>query len=184
MVDMVDPHGPLKRDIAKLVDTFMAAGDVVAIGSAAKMLTAPSLPSKALSTSSVGGGISARAELSAASRGYYARPVGKPVPFGGIVSDRTPRLSYGDGFRLGDDLSAAGFELSLGRYPSNVSYVKALPRSYTIDRPWGWTPNYNAGAVRGHLEAGGRVVFTSTTEGSQTFRLEATQVLDHFFGKP
>lgn len=100
------------------------------------------------------------------------------APTSPFVSTETPRLTYKAGYRLGEDLARAGYQLSLGKYPGNVRYATSTPGAFTIDRPWGWTPMYNAGAVRGVLQAEGRIIFTSKVY-TGTFRLEALQVLRH-----
>jgi RHS repeat-associated protein len=94
-----------------------------------------------------------------------------------IESNVTPRLTMADGYALGNDLGSAGQVLTLGKYPGNVQFVRANPWSYTVDRPWGWTPSYNAGAVRGHLDAGGAIHLTSETF-TGTYKLEMDQVLN------
>jgi hypothetical protein len=86
-------------------------------------------------------------------------------------------------------MASAGYTLTLGRYRGNVQVVKSTAGAYTIDRPWGWTKSYNAGGVRGALDAGGDIRFTWRTKGSEgspwgfadgsTFYLEAKQIYAH-----
>nr|WP_256327749.1 RHS repeat-associated core domain-containing protein [Nitrosospira sp. Nl5] len=97
-----------------------------------------------------------------------------------IESTVTPRLTMSQGHALGNDLGSAGKTLVLGRYPGNVQYVRNNFGTYTIDRPWGWTPGYNAGAVRGHMDSGAEVFLTSQDFGG-TFRLEMEQLLNPLF---
>jgi RHS repeat-associated protein len=85
-------------------------------------------------------------------------------------------LNYREGFELGYANAEKGLELVLGKYPGNVQYVTRTPGTVTLDVPAGWTPTYNAGYVRGYLEAGGKLRFTSQTF-TGTFGLEARQVL-------
>ena len=96
----------------------------------------------------------------------------KPAPV--QLSNRP--LTYGEGFNLGYANAERGFELVLGKYPGNVRYVARTPGTVTLDVPVGWSPMYNAGYVRGYLEAGGNIRFTSQTF-TGTFGLEARQVL-------
>jgi RHS repeat-associated protein len=101
---------------------------------------------------------------------------GAPVaPSAATTSATAPTLTYSQGFSLSNDLARAGYTGVFGKYPGNVEYVEAHPDTFTIDRPWGWTPMYNAGGVQGALQANGRFVFTSRTF-TGTFRLEAEQV--------
>jgi RHS repeat-associated protein len=90
-----------------------------------------------------------------------------------------PTLTYTQGYTLGNDLAKAGYTGALGHFPSNVQYVDAAANAFTVDRPWGWTPMYNAGAVRGVLEAGGAVQLTSPLNVARpgTFGLELQQLL-------
>ena len=101
---------------------------------------------------------------------------GAPLaPSAATASATAPKLTYSQGFSLGNDLARAGYTGVFGKYPGNVQYVEAHPEAFTVDRPWGWTPMYNAGGVQGALQANGRFVFTSRTF-TGTFRLEAEQV--------
>jgi RHS repeat-associated protein len=106
---------------------------------------------------------------------------------GGLSSDlittgsKRP-LTYREGFELG----AAGKEpLVLGNYtdPKFRRYISASrrgdPTYLLIDRP-NWTPNFNAGVVRGAIEAGRPLKFVTpfTTESlARTYGLEVQQVL-------
>jgi hypothetical protein len=84
-------------------------------------------------------------------------------------------MTYSYGYFMSYDLAQAGQTLVLGKYPGNVQYVRANPGTFTIDRPWGWSPMYNAGGVRGALEARGKILFTSD-DYTGTFGREAVQV--------
>ena len=86
-------------------------------------------------------------------------------------------LTMSDGYALGSDLGSVGETLTVGKFPGNVEFVRANPGTYTVDRPWGWTPGYNSGAVRGHLDAGGPIRLTSETF-TGTYRLEVEQILN------
>lgn len=97
-----------------------------------------------------------------------------------IESSIAPRMTMSQGYALGNDLGAVGETLTLGKYPGNVQFVRANPGTYTVDRPWGWTPGYNAGAVRGHLDAGGPIRLTSETF-TGTYKLEVEQILNSLF---
>jgi len=85
------------------------------------------------------------------------------------------------GYSLGADLGRAGQTAVFGKYPTNVQFVRANVGTYTLDRPWGWTPGYNAGAVRGHLDVGGTFrLLPGPLTG--TYGLEVNQILDTVFG--
>lgn len=86
-------------------------------------------------------------------------------------------LTYGEGFNIGFKNAEAGHELVLGKYPGNVQYVARTPGTVTLDvAPQQWTPMYNAGYVRGYLEAGGNIRFNSQ-QFTGTFEIEAKQIL-------
>jgi hypothetical protein len=146
-----------------------------------------------------GAGALARAGTGAARAAAFraavqeARPMGSPDMAWGarmrpdaIVSGQVPTMTMGQGYQLGNDLGAAGYTLTLGKFPANVQSVETNLGTYTIDRPWGWTPTYNAGGVRGHLDAGGSIRFVAPpgvvdplTPGVFTgvFRLEVIQIM-------
>jgi RHS repeat-associated protein len=114
--------------------------------------------------------------------GGLVSPKGPPPPGGGGLppGPTTPPpgkpLTYGDGYNMGSTAADAGLELVLGKFPGNVQYVSRTPGTVTLDVPTGWTPNYNAGYVRGFMEQGGKIRFTSE-DFTGTFKLEAQQVL-------
>ena len=89
---------------------------------------------------------------------------------------RTPQLTYSEGFELGAENARLGEELVLGKFPGNVEYVNRTVGTVTLNVPTGWTPMYNAGYVRGFLEEGGPIRFTSQ-DYTGVFGLEAQQVL-------
>jgi RHS repeat-associated protein len=102
---------------------------------------------------------------------------GAPLSPPATMVSGAPQFTYSQGFAYGYDLAKAGQTGVFGKYPGNVEYVDSHPGSFTADRPWGWTPMYNAGVVRGALEAGGSFKFTSETF-TGTFGLEAHQILN------
>jgi len=84
-------------------------------------------------------------------------------------------LTYGDGYLAGEAAANEGRTLVLGKYPGNVEFVARTPGTVTVDVP-GWTPTYNAGMVRGNLDAGGKILTTSQ-EFTGTFAIEMEQIL-------
>jgi RHS repeat-associated protein len=84
--------------------------------------------------------------------------------------------NYRYGYNLGEAAAQGGHELVLGRFPSNVNYVAENPGTLTLDVPSGWTPNYNAGFIRGFLDAGGSIRLVPG-EVSGTFAIEIQQIL-------
>ena len=157
------------KDISAIVGTVIGIGAITVaggragVGGAAEIL--PRAQGEALLAESGGRGLAAT-EMA----------WGAPLKSAAIESTLAPKLTMWHGFALGNDLGSAGQTLAIGKYPSNVQFVRANPWSYTIDRPWGWTPNYNAGAIRGHMEAVGAIRLTSD-ELSGTYKLEVEQVI-------
>jgi RHS repeat-associated protein len=96
-----------------------------------------------------------------------------------------PTLTYSQGYSLGNYSARAGQTAALGHFPSNARYVDAAANAFMVDRPWGWTPMYNAGVIRGVLEAGGTVRLTSPLNVARpaTFGLELQQLLRGPSGK-
>ena len=121
--------------------------------------------------------VATRAELFVVSR-EGVQLGARSVPLAAHVSNKTPLWTYSHGYNLGLNMGEAGQTLVLGKFPGNVRFVNSTAGTYTLDRPWGWTKMYNAGAVRGHLEAGGNIRFTSQ-DFTGTFGLEANQVLNN-----
>lgn len=81
------------------------------------------------------------------------------------------------GFEWGFQNAQMGHELVLGKFPGNVEYAARTPGAVTLNVPaQKYSLMYNAGVVRGFLEAGGKIRFTSQTF-TGTFGLEARQVL-------
>ena len=102
---------------------------------------------------------------------------------GGVPLEAPTPRTYDAAVEFGQQQALDGKSLAIGRYPDNVNHVAANPATtYTIDVP-GWTPNWNAGVIRGHLEAGGSVVVTPRRTGGfpeveieGTFQKELEQI--------
>lgn len=118
----------------------------------------------------VGGG-SSRTGPSAGSR---PSPNSRPNFIGG-GGGYTYKYGYGQGVHAAE----ANQELVVGRYPANVNYVARTPGTITLDVPSGWTPTYNAGFIRGFMEAGGEISHIRIIPGefTGTFRIEVQQIL-------
>jgi hypothetical protein len=86
-------------------------------------------------------------------------------------------LTYGQGYEHGSTYGSAGSELVLGKNPGNVEWVSQNPGTVTVNRSWGWSPMYNAGFVRGFLDAGGTAIRFTSQEYTGVFGLEAQQAL-------
>jgi hypothetical protein len=115
----------------------------------------------------------ARGRVSARRSSYQNRTEPQATTTG---DTKTPLLTMSDGYYLGRDMGQAWYTAVYGKYPGNIRFVNSNAGTYSVDRPWGWTRTYNAGAVRGHLESGGNIRFTSQ-QFTGTFGLEADQVL-------
>ena len=117
-------------------------------------------------------GIAARSGIFAGVSNQYATRHGWGAPpltysqgFNVGVSGKTPLV-------LGNYSDAAFRRFISGAQLGNASYL-------VVDRP-NWSPNFNAGVVRGAIEAGRPVIFvTPFTEASlaKTYGLEAAQIL-------
>jgi hypothetical protein len=94
----------------------------------------------------------------------------------GSLSLGGERLTYKIGFERGEAAAEAGMELILGKYPANVNYVALTPGAVTLDVPYGWTPMYNAGFIRGFMESGGKIRLVSRNV-SGTYETEVKQIL-------
>ena len=87
-------------------------------------------------------------------------------------------LTYGEGYRRGYLAAEAGQELVLGKFPGNIQHVAKTSGTVTLDVPSGWTPNYNAGYIRGFLDVGGKIRITSQ-DFTGTFKLEMEQIFNN-----
>jgi RHS repeat-associated protein len=119
----------------------------------------------------------AEVQLFLASEGVFSAEASSMGFWGTTTETSTSafKLTYQYGFNQGYSAASVGDRLILGKFPGNVQYVEANVATATVDVPWGWTPNYNAGYVRGFLEGGGTVGLTSTTF-TGTYSLEIQQL--------
>ena len=100
------------------------------------------------------------------------------------VSDKTPLLKEWHGRMIGDVFGRTEYTLALGQFPANQTYVEGHPGAYTIDRPWGWTLEYNIAAVQAHLDADGPVILlTPDNNAGSTYPIEVRQVMAHRLNK-
>ncbi len=88
-------------------------------------------------------------------------------------------LTYSNGYYRGTAAAEANQELVIGKFPDNVNYVRATAGTVTLDVPSGWTPTYNAGFIRGFMDAGGEISQIRIIPGefTGTFRIEVQQIL-------
>jgi RHS repeat-associated protein len=108
--------------------------------------------------------------------GATLRPTGLTWDAASLEAQSRLGLTYSQGYQLGADFGRTNQTLVLGKFPANVEHVAANAGTYTVDRPWGWTAMYNAGAVRGVLEEGGGILLIPGAP-TGTFGLELRQVL-------
>ena len=100
------------------------------------------------------------------------------------VTDKTPMLKEWHGHMIGEAFGTADYTLALAKFPTNQIYVEGHSDAYTIDRPWGWTLEYNIAAVQAHLDADGPVVLlTPDHNAGSTYPIEVRQVMAHQLNK-